>query len=53
VAEVKKQVYPHPIFISKRQDRGDRGCCSTPPTVPAEGRHVAARSGAAVPVTVP
>jgi hypothetical protein len=44
---------PAPIFIPRDQCRGDRGKCSTTPTVSAGVRHVAARSGAAVPVTVP
>jgi hypothetical protein len=44
---------PAPIFILWDQGRGDRGKCSTTPTVSAGGRHVAARNWAAVPVTVP
>jgi hypothetical protein len=42
-----------PIFIPRDQGRGDRGKCSTTPTVSTGGRHMAAQSGAAVPVTVP
>jgi hypothetical protein len=42
-----------PIYISPGKGRGDRGKCSTAPTVSAGNRHVAARSGAAVPITVP
>jgi hypothetical protein len=50
----KKSMFtPVPIFIPRDKGRGDRGKCSTTPTVSAGGRHVAARSGAAVPVTVP
>jgi hypothetical protein len=44
---------PVPIFIPQDQGRGDRGKCSTTPTVSAGGRHVAAWSGAAVTITVP
>jgi hypothetical protein len=49
----KSKFTPTPIFIPKDQGRGDRGECSTTPTISAGGRHVAARSGAAVPVTEP
>jgi hypothetical protein len=49
----KSKFTPTPIFIPKDQGRGDRGECSTIPTVSAGGRHVAARSGAAVTVTKP
>jgi hypothetical protein len=34
-----------PVFIPRGQGRGDRGKCSTTPTVSAGGHHVAARSG--------
>jgi hypothetical protein len=44
---------PAPVFIPRDRGRGDHGKCSTTPTVSAGGHHVAARSGAAVPVTVP
>jgi hypothetical protein len=44
---------PAPVFIPQDQGRGDRGKCSTTPTVSAGSRHVAARSGAAVRITVP
>jgi hypothetical protein len=49
----KSKFTPAPIFILRDQGRGDRGKCSTTPTVSAEGRHVAARSGAVITVTVP
>jgi hypothetical protein len=49
----KSKFTPTPIFIPQDQGRGDRGECSTTPTVSAGGRHMAARSGAAVPVTEP
>jgi hypothetical protein len=49
----KSKFTPTPIFILKDQGRGDRGECSTTPTVSAGGRHVAAWSGAAVTVTEP
>jgi hypothetical protein len=49
----KSKFTPAPIFIPRDQGRGDRGKCSTTPTVSAGSHHVAARSGAAVPVTVP
>jgi hypothetical protein len=49
----KSKFTPAPIFIPRDRGRGDRGKCSTTPTVSAEGRHMAARSGAAVTVTVP
>jgi hypothetical protein len=49
----KSKFTPTPIFIPQDQGRGDRGEYSTTPTVSARGRHMAAWSGAAVPVTVP
>jgi hypothetical protein len=49
----KSKFTPTPIFIPKGQGHGDRGECSTTPTVPAVSRHVAARSGAAVTVAMP
>jgi hypothetical protein len=49
----KSKFTPTPVFIPKDQGRGDRGECSTTPTVSAGGLHVAARSGAAVTVTEP
>jgi hypothetical protein len=49
----KSKFTPTPVFIPRDQGRGDRRKCSTTPTVSAGGRHVVARSGAAVPVTVP
>jgi hypothetical protein len=49
----KSRFTPTPIFIPKDQGRGNRGQCSTTPTVSAGGHHVAARSGAAVTVTEP
>jgi hypothetical protein len=49
----KSKLTPAPVFIPRDQGRGDRGKCSTTPTVSVGGRDVAARSGAAVPVTVP
>jgi hypothetical protein len=51
---VKKGKFtPALVFIPRDQGRGDRGKFSTTPTVSAGSHHVAARSGAAVPVTVP
>jgi hypothetical protein len=49
----KSKFTPTPVFISRGQGRGGRGECSTTTTVSAVSRHVAARSGAAVPITVP
>jgi hypothetical protein len=49
----KSKFTPTPVFIPQDQSRGDRGECSTTPTVSAVSHHVAARSGAAVTVTVP
>jgi hypothetical protein len=49
----KSKSTPIPVFIPWDQGHGDRGKCSTTPTVSAKGRHVAARSGAAATVTVP
>jgi hypothetical protein len=49
----KSKFTPTPVFIPRDQGRGDRGKCTTTPTVSAGGRHVSARSGAAVSVTVP
>jgi hypothetical protein len=49
----KSKSTPVPVFIPQGQGRGGRGKCSTTPTVSVAGRHVAARSGAAVTVTVP
>jgi hypothetical protein len=49
----KSKFTPAPVFIPQDQGRGDRGKCSTTPTVSTGSCHVAARSGAAVPVTVP
>jgi hypothetical protein len=49
----KSKFTPAPVFIPQDQGRGDRGKCSTTPTVSAGSHHVASRSGAAVPVTVP
>jgi hypothetical protein len=49
----KSKFTPTPVFILRDRGRGDRGKCSTTPTVSAGRRHVAARSGAAVPITVP
>jgi hypothetical protein len=49
----KSKFNPTPVFIPWDQGRGDHGKCSTTPTVSAGSHHVAARSGAAVPVTVP
>jgi hypothetical protein len=49
----KSKFTPTPVFIPKDQGRGDRGECSTTLTVSVGGRHVAARSGAAVTVTEP
>jgi hypothetical protein len=42
-----------PIYISPGKGHGDHGKCSTTPTVSVGRRHVAAQSGAVVPVTVP
>jgi hypothetical protein len=49
----KSKFTPTPVFIPWGQGRGGRGECSTTTTVSAVSRHVVARSGAAVPVTVP
>jgi hypothetical protein len=49
----KSKLTPAPIFIPWDQGHGDHGKCSTTPTISAGGRHMAAQSGAAVPVTVP
>jgi hypothetical protein len=49
----KSKFTPPPYLYQRGQGRGGRGECSTTPTVPAEGRHMAAQSGAAVIVTVP
>jgi hypothetical protein len=49
----KSKFAPTSVFIPQDQSRGDSGECSTTPTVSAEGRHLATRSGAAVPVTEP
>jgi hypothetical protein len=49
----KSRFTPAPVFIPRDQGRGDRGKCSTTPTVSAGSHHVAAWSGAAVPITVP
>jgi hypothetical protein len=49
----KEQVNARPVFIPRDQGHGDRGKCSTTPTISAGGRDMAAQSGAAVPVTVP
>jgi hypothetical protein len=49
----KSKFTPAPVFIPWDQGRGDRGKCSTTPTVSERSRRVAERSGAAVPVTVP
>jgi hypothetical protein len=49
----KSKFTPALVFVPRDQGRGDRGKCSTTPTISAGSRHVAARSGAAVPVTVP
>jgi hypothetical protein len=46
----KSKSTPVPVFIPQDQGRGE---CSTTPTVSVAGRHIAARSGAAVTVTVP
>jgi hypothetical protein len=48
----KSKFTPAPVFIPQDQGHGDRGKCSTTLTVSAVSRHVAARSGAAVLVTV-
>jgi hypothetical protein len=51
---VKRRSLPSPPYLYiAGKGRGDRGKCSTTPTVSAVSRHVAARSGAAVLVTVP
>jgi hypothetical protein len=49
----KSKFTPTPVFIPQDQGHGDRAECSTTPTISAGGRHMAARSGAAVTVTVP
>jgi hypothetical protein len=49
----KSQFTPAPVFIPQDQGRGDRGKCSTTPTVSAGSRHMAAQSGVAVRITVP
>jgi hypothetical protein len=49
----KSKLPPPPYLYQRGQGRGDRGECSTTPTVPAVSRRVAARSGAAVTVTAP
>jgi hypothetical protein len=49
----KSKFTPAPVFIPQDQGRGDRGKCSTTPTISARSHHVAARSGAAVLVTMP
>jgi hypothetical protein len=49
----KSKLTPAPAFIPWDQGHGGRGKCSTTPTVSAGSHHVAARSGAAVPITVP
>jgi hypothetical protein len=49
----KKNKLPPPRIYTEEAGRGGRGECSTTTTVSAVSRHVAARSGAAVPVTVP
>jgi hypothetical protein len=49
----KSKFTPTPYLYRRGQDRGGRGECSTTPTVSARDRHVAARSGAAVHVTMP
>jgi hypothetical protein len=49
----KSKFTPAPVFIPQDQGHGDRGKCSTTPTVSAGSRHVAARSGAAVRITAP
>jgi hypothetical protein len=49
----KSKLSPPPYIYRRGQGRGDRGECSTTLTVSAGSRHVAARSGAAVTVTVP
>jgi hypothetical protein len=49
----RRSLPPPPYLYIAREGRGDRGKCSTTPTISAGGRHVAAQSGAAVPVTVP
>jgi hypothetical protein len=49
----KSKSTPIPLFIPRDQGRGGRGKSSTTPTVSAEGRHMAAWSGAVVTVTVP
>jgi hypothetical protein len=50
----KKSELPPPPYLYRRGlGHGDRGQCSTTPTVSAVSCQVAARSGAAVSVTVP
>jgi hypothetical protein len=49
----KSKFTPAPIFIPQDQGHGDHGKRSTTPTISAGSRHVAAQSGAAVPVIVP
>jgi hypothetical protein len=49
----KKNKLAPPLIYTEEAGRGGRGECSTTTTVSAISRHVAARSGAAVPVTVP
>jgi hypothetical protein len=49
----KSKFTPTPYLYRRGQGRGDRGECSTTPTVSAVSCHVAARSGAAATVTVP
>jgi hypothetical protein len=49
----KEKFTPAALFIYRKKGRGDHGKCSTILTVSERSRHVAARSGAAVPVTEP
>jgi hypothetical protein len=49
----KSKFTPAPVFIPRDQGRGDRGKCSTTPTVYARSRHVVAHRGAVVCITVP
>jgi hypothetical protein len=49
----KSKFTPAPVFIPQGQGRGDRGKSSTTLTVFVGSCHVAAQSGAAVPVTMP
>jgi hypothetical protein len=44
---------PPPYLYIAGKGRGDRGKCSTTTPISERSRHVAARSGAAVPVTEP